>query len=295
MKKFFAVILSVALMSVNAFAYSAGMPVQPTDIRVVMHGKEIPSCCVNNSMYIAAEDLAFYGYSVTYVDSVRTLFVNKTGTPEEAVPELSRVDTPVETDIRVFVNGSEVDKNSVFAMGGKMYVNANAIGRYRDGNNNSDPGNPGHPHMLKNTWDGENRILYVDDAPLTTKEEQKAVWLSFGGKRDEYTFLSFNETEYKGEGFEIIRLTVGGLPHGASNEWYYFGDDGKVFSINALCNPYKMYNGWGISSINNARIEGRKMYFDAMRTLSREPKVITVSGSYCLDLDTTVVSIIEEK
>lgn len=298
MKKILTVILIICLFSttVSGAVQSSFTPV-PTDIKVTLHGKEIPSCAVNNSMYIAADDLAQYGYAVTYVDSVRTLFVNKVGKPNEIMPEPCNVSKTQKSDIKVILNGENVDRiNAKFASNGKMYISANEISRYRDSLNHSDPGEEGYPHFLTSVWDGEKRILAIDDAPLKPKEEQIEWFLSYNGMREEYSsFLAFTENRYKGDGFEIVSLRIGGLPHGSATKWYYFGDDGKSFDINNVCSPFRMHNSWGNSSITNPRIEGRRFYFDGWRTMS----LIDFSqgvyyGTYYLDLDTLVVNVVEE-
>lgn len=289
MKKFTSFILCVILLS---FPVCAGGLIQPTDISVELYGKKIPSVCVNNQMYIPADDLCHFGYTVTYIDEIRTLFVNKTGEPDGVVPAENKISKTLGTDIKVFINGKQVEKSATFAANGKMYVSANVIARYSDGNNLSDSAVKGYPHALTKEWSEENRTLSLCDAVMPTKEEQKALWLSYGGNREEYSFLSFTETEYKGEGFDVVCLRVGGLPRGSEESFYYFGDDGKTFSINAICNVYSLHKYGGGSTITNVRVEGRKMYFDASRLIMAEPQIKSEWGSYCLDFDTTAISVI---
>ncbi len=298
MKKIAGLLCFIMLLCTGVSAAPADMNSVPTDIRVIMHGAQIPAACVNNSMYIAAEDLAHYGYAVTYKDEVRTLFVNKVSenTPREPLGGNIPILSTLETDIEVYLNGEQVNKNGTFAYGGKMYLNVSAIARYRDGKNYSDPGDVGYPHLLTSKWDGENRILYVENSPLLPKDEQRAKLMSYGGNRQAYsTFLSFTETSYPGEGFEVLQLHVGGLPHGSNDFWYYINDDGRFYSINSVTAPYAFRDYWGACEIRNARVEGKRLYFEAHRMLSREPVIKTVYGEYYLDLDTTVVNIIDEK
>ncbi|MBR2476558.1 MAG: hypothetical protein IKB50_00300 [Clostridia bacterium] len=296
MKKIMALFLCLLLLFTTAYASSTSYRAVPTDIRVFLHGKEIPSCAVNNSMYISADDFAEYGYTVTYVDEVRTLFVNKTGKPSDIMPEPCRVYKTYETDIMVMLNGEFIEKNDLFAANGKMYICANAITYYVSGQNVFDTGIPRYKYNLMPVWDDENRIYYIDDAQMPTKEEQVADFLSYDGNRENYSsFLSFTENYYTGDGFEIVSLRIGGLPHGATTRWYYFSDDGKSFSINTVCSPFRMHSAWGISSITNPRVEGRKFYFDGMRTMNLAvPSEGIYEGKYYLDLDTTVVHTIEE-
>ncbi|MBQ6999289.1 MAG: hypothetical protein IJN62_05850 [Clostridia bacterium] len=296
MKKLLTILLCIILTATTVCAAPDGMCAQPTDIKVILHGKEIPSCAVNNAMYIAADDLGEYGYTVTYVDEVRTLFVNKTHAPSDIMPKPCNVKNALSTDIQVMLNGELLEENSKFASNGKMYICANTITYYVSGQNVFDTGIPRYKYNLMPTWDGENRIYYIDDAPLPSKEEQVADFLSYNGNREEYsTFLSFTETRLQGEGFEIVGLRVGGLPHGSNTFWYYCADDGKSYSINTVVSPFRMHQAWGQSSIKDPRIEGRRLYFEGQRTMS----LIDYSqgiyyGTYYLDLDTTVVNVVEE-
>ena len=297
-KKILTLICTFVLICTAVCAAPAGMHSVPTDIRVTIHGAEIPAVCVNNSMYIAAEDLGFYGYGVAYDNSVRTLFVNKitSAAPTAIKYTPSAIKCTLDTDIKVYLNGEQVDKNATFAYDGKMWLNVTSISRYRDGNNTSDPGTPGYPHLLTSTWDGEKRLIAIDDAPMISAAEQRAKLLSYGGKREEYsTFLAFTETSYPGDGFEIVSLRVGGLPHGSATQWYYIADSGRFYCINTVTAPYALHNYWGNSEIKNARVEGNRFYFESMRMLNREPVVKTVYGQYYLDLDTTAVTVISEK
>lgn len=297
MKKFLTVLLCIILITITAYAAPDGMWAQPTDIKVILHGKEIPSCAVNNAMYIAADDMVEYGYAVTYIDEVRTLFVNKVGKPSDIMPEPCNVGEAQATDIQVMLNGELIERNDTFAANGKMYICANAITYYVSGQNVYDTGIPRYRYNLMPEWDGENRIYHVDDAPIPTKEEQIADFLSYRGNRENYSsFLGFTENYYRGEDFDIVSLRIGGLPHGSNTFWYYFGDDGKSYSINTVVSPFRMHSAWGISSIKNVRIEGRRMYFEGQRTINLAvPSDGIYYGTYYLDLDTTVVNVLEEE
>ncbi len=296
MKKLVSILICIILSTATVSAAPDGMKAQPTDIKVILHGKEIPSCAVNNSMYIAADDLGDYGYTVTYIDEVRTLFVNKTHEPSDIIPEPCNVKKAKETDIQVMFNGELLDSNSKFASNGKMYICANAITYYVSGENVFDIGIPRYKYNLMPKWDGEERIYYIDDSPLPSKEEQIADFLSYNGNREEYsTFLSFTETQLQGEGFEVVGLRIGGLPHGSNTFWYYCADNGKSYSINTVLSPFRMHDAWGQCSIKNPRIEGRRLYFEGQRTMSLiEFSEGVYYGTYYLDLDTTVVHIVEE-
>lgn len=289
MKKIMVLFLCLLLLFTTAYASSTSYRAVPTDIRVFLHGKEIPSCAVNNSMYISADDFAEYGYTVTYIDEVRTLFVNKTGMPSDIMPEPCRVKEFAETDIRVLFNGTDIVRNAIYAANGKIYVNTSILAH----------GSPfeqwGYPNELTSTWDGKNRILYIEDNVLPSKDEQIERFLSYNGNREEYTFLSFGEERFAGDGYEIVKLTVGGLPGGSSTEWFYAENSGKSYNLNEVTSIFRMYNPRGRCSISNPRVEGRRLYFDGMRTMNLAvPSEGIYEGKYYLDLDTTVVHTIEE-
>lgn len=298
MKKFAALLTTLFLICTCVCGAPVGMHSVPTDIRVFMYGVEIPSVCVNNSMYIPAENLSGFGFAVNYDNSVRTLFISKVTDDITAqdIHENVTVKNTLETDINVILNGETVPKNDTFAYDGKMWLNVSAICRYRDGNNYSDVGNPGYPHFLTKVWDGENRAVNIENSPLPSAKEQRDLLLSYNGNRENYsTFLAFTEESYPGEGFEVVSLRVGGLPHGAQTYWYYVADNGKAYSINTVTAPFAFYSYWGNCTITGGRVEGNRFYFKAQRMLTREPVVKTVSGEYYLDLETTVTHIISEK
>ena len=115
MKKIISFLICSVLLFTSVCAAPDGMYAQSTDIKVMLHGKQIPACAVNNSMYIAVDDLLEYGYSVTYIDDVRTIFANKTGAPSDSFPQPCDVSRTTATDIQVILNGELVDKSNTFA------------------------------------------------------------------------------------------------------------------------------------------------------------------------------------
>lgn len=298
MKKITAFLCILLILCPCVYSAPADMHSVPTDIRVYMYGVEIPSVCVNNSMYIPAENLARFGFSVNYIDSVRTLFINKVSDDIllQANYEKVTVKKTLATDINVILNGEYVPQNNIFAYDGKMWLDVASICRYRDGNNLSDIGNVGYPHFLSKKWNSENREIYIENSPLPSAEEQRKIMLSYGGNRENYSdFLGFDEQSFPGECFEVVSLRVGGLPHGSNIFWYYIEDSGKAYSINTVTSPFAFRDYWGQCTIRNGRIEGNKFYFEAQRLFSREPIVKAMSGEYYLDLKTMVTHIVSEE
>ena len=124
MKKAMMMLLST-LMIIQGNVYASS-----SDIKNTIYNTDIATY-LDGKMMICAEDLRNYGYTVGYDDSIRALFVNKTGRPaEDFYPCYERGSiggisgNTYETDIRVFINGIETSAEN---MGGKMLVVAEDI------------------------------------------------------------------------------------------------------------------------------------------------------------------------
>ena len=118
MKKLATYIIAFALIIQTAFA---AIQTTPTDIRVFIDGKEMPAVCLYNTMYIAADDLIYFGYNLKYDENIRTLFLNKTGLPSDAEVPKNIVTTLEKTDIRLVING-RIAKTVLYAANGKLYM-----------------------------------------------------------------------------------------------------------------------------------------------------------------------------
>ncbi len=95
-----------------------------TDILTFADGVPIQGYAISGKTVICLEDLADYGFTVAYDDSIRTLFVTKTHEAGEYAPtEIKRGEVGetagfvYETDIKAVVNGVETH---AYALDGKM-------------------------------------------------------------------------------------------------------------------------------------------------------------------------------
>ena len=81
MKKilFVLAILSLFTISVHAKVGDVKETIYNSDILTKVHGRDIDSFCIDGVTLIKAEDLRDYGYTVTYDDNIRALFIKKTG------------------------------------------------------------------------------------------------------------------------------------------------------------------------------------------------------------------------
>lgn len=134
MKKIF--IMGLFMLIFNAFPASAAngdviRPIYSTDILTYMDGIPIKGYAINGKMMICVEDLREYGYTVTYDDSIRSLFANKTSVPNiDTQPTIERdsvgeiIGYTYETDIKVYINGIKTNAENI---GGKMVVVAEDI------------------------------------------------------------------------------------------------------------------------------------------------------------------------
>lgn len=105
-----------------------------TDIMTFVDDKPIKGFAVSGKTMIALEDLRDFGFSVSYDDSIRTLFVTKThsaagnmnvSVEREAVGNIAGY--VYETDIEAVVNGVKVD---ACAIDGKMAAAVEDLGVY---------------------------------------------------------------------------------------------------------------------------------------------------------------------
>lgn len=187
MKKFIMPLLG-ALMIVQCTDYADSGDIKSilynTDIVTYLDGRQIQGYALDGKMMICAEDLRSYGYTVEYDDSIRALFVNKTGKPaDDFYPYYERGTTggiygnTYETDIRVFINGIETSAEN---MGGKMLVVAEDISDTEvEESNKTSSYNPYaeygiSEYFLKHTYNDSERALYietVDDGVLSYEQQ----------------------------------------------------------------------------------------------------------------------------
>ena len=179
MKKLLFSVALVACISGAAVAYADAENVKSTlyntDILTYLDGIPIQGFSLGGKMMICVEDLRDYGYTVTYDDSARVLFANKTGEPDpDFHPQIERgtvggiAGYTYYTDIYVYINGIHVYAENI---GGRMVVIAEDISDavvqdYGFGhtyyNLNSEYGVS--EFFLKHHYDNSERALYIETA-----------------------------------------------------------------------------------------------------------------------------------
>ena len=193
MKKtiFLTIILSLLSITAHAKIGDVEETVYNSDILTKVHGLEIESFCIDGETLIKAENLRDYGYTVTYDDTVRALFINRTGEiKEDFSPVVERGSVggvygyTYETDIWVYLNGSYVKS---YALDGEMAVRVEELG-----------GHPGFTYA----YDDNQRLLTLDSAEVPSKEDQIEECLTLD---ESLSFLSRSLVErHSGAGFDVI-------------------------------------------------------------------------------------------
>lgn len=280
MKKIVTYIIALLLI-----AQTVSATVQPvsTDIGVYIDGKTIPSVCIYNTMFVAADDLVYFGYNLKYDDGIRTLFLNKTGTKNDTEVPVCNVTSLEETDIRLVINGREA-KTKLYAANGKLYVSANYLSYERDGNDLSQP-EKGNYFGMEQRWDESIRALEITSIELPSKEEQIE---EFTADDPAYSFLSWAEIgRWNGSFFDVVKYAQGGTTHGTYCYTKYFADNGISASLDEVYRLYGFYDTWGHILTSNEELKDDKLYFDGHKTDGR-------TGRYYVDFETLAIMTVEE-
>ncbi len=280
MKKFAAHIIAFTLIIQTAFA---AMQTTPTDIRVFIDGKKMPAVCLYNTMYIAADDLIYFGYNLKYDENIRTLFLNKTGLPSDTEVPKNAVASLEKTDINLVINGRAV-KTLLCAANGKLYVSAAYLSYERDGYDTAQP-EKGNYFGMESYWNGDTRTLDIKSISLPTKEEQIK---EFSTQDESTSFLSWTETaHWQGSFFDVVRFAQSGTPHGTYFSTKYFADNGVSAYLENIFKLYDFYDSWGHTTTYNEEFRDDKLYFEGTKTDGR-------TGKYYLDFNTLAIITLEE-
>lgn len=276
MKKTIFLTIILSLLSITAYAKIGDVEetVYNSDILTKVHGLEIESFCIDGETLIKAEDLRDYGYTVTYDDTVRALFINKTGEiKDDFCPKVERGTVggiygyTYETDIWVYLNGSYVKS---YALDGEMAVRIEELG-----------GHPGFTYA----YDDNQRLLTLDSVKVPSKEEQIEACLTLD---ESLSFLSRSLVErHSGAGFDVIVYYTGGMPRPVTN-YKYFDDKGKMVDLDPIFNRYHFTDGWGRTRIEGLKLCGNvlKFKYESLLQASND----TLKGEYILDLCTHTIS-----
>ncbi len=249
-----------------------------TDILTRVNGRDINSFCVDGETLIAMEDLRDYGFTVTYDDSIRTLFVNQTDeTPRDNMPEISRGkvgDTAghtYETDITVLFNGSEVD---AYAINGRMAAKVEDLGRMAE--------DGGYEFGMRHTYNDSQRLLCLDTAPTEPKDKQIADFTDPTGK-----FNWRHDATYRGSDFDLVVCSSSGTSHGTYTYYRQFTDSGRSNELGDVFYKYGFNGQWGVTHIEVTEMKNDTLYFTGYRNDGRE-------GSYSMDLKSCIITPISE-
>lgn len=277
MKKSIFFVFFLIFMTVTAHAEIGDVEetIYNSDILTKVHDREIESFCLDGVTLIKAEDLRDYGYTVTYDDAVRTLFINKTGEiKDDFCPKVERgivggiYGHTYETDICVYFNGSYV---KAYALDGKMAVKVEELGSHLG---------------LSYSYDDSQRLLTLYDIKVPSKEEQIDDCLTLS---KELSFLSRSLVErHSGDGFDIIVYRTGGMPR-PQTEYKYFDDKGKVVFLDGIFNKYGFHDGWGRTLIRDLKVCGNVLKFKGESNIQRTTLNFP-EGEYILDLCTHTIS-----
>lgn len=278
MKKFLLVFVILSLFTISAHAKVGDIKetIYNSDILTKVHNREIDSFCIDGVTLIKAEDLRNYGYTVTYDDTIRSLFIKKTGVIEDDFyPEFERGTVggiygyAYETDINVFYNGQYINS---YALDGVMAVKVEDLGTL---------------HGLTYTYDDGQRLLSLDDASVPSKEAQIESELTV---KEEYAgIMSKNLIErYSGSGFDVIYYRTGGLPRPAVT-YNYYDDKGVFVTLDGIFNTYGFHDGWGRTLVSETELCGNALVFKGKSMEYRTDRNFP-EGEYVLDLCTHIIT-----
>jgi len=278
MKKTMLLMLLLSLFSITAYAEIGDVEktIYNSDILTKVHGLEIESFCIDGETLIKAEDLRNYGYTVTYDDRIRALFINKTGeikTDFSPVIERGTVGGiygyTYETDIWVYFNGSYVKS---YSLDGEMAIRVEEIGKH-----------PGFTY----SYDDSKRLLTLDSAAVPTKEEQIEDHLTLDERVANILSRGLNQ-HLVGDGFDVLYCSTGGMPR-RSVDYTYFDDNGKRVPLDEIFNRYGFHDGWGRTLISDMELCGNALKFKG-RSNPQRTTLDFPEGEYIVDLCTHTIS-----
>ena len=205
-----------------------------TDILTQVDGLDIQSFCIDGETLIALEDLEPYGFTVYYNDNIRTVFITKTGTPnDDFLPSVSRGKVGgtagyyYETDINAVVNGRII---RAYAVDGKMAAKVEDLGntgRFSDISR--------YTYHMSFDYDNSKRLLSLNTSlsQFGTADDAKQVILDYRLWQPNYCRI-----QHSGDKL-LAEKHYGGLPHGGSQHNYYVSlDNGLIYDASYIANMY---------------------------------------------------------
>ncbi len=307
-----AIILAAAAVFGGTSAYAAVgdiiEPIYSTDILTYMDGVPIQGYNIGGETMIALEDLADYGYTVAYDDSVRTLIVNKTHEPaEDFAPQIERgtvgeiVGYTYETDISAVLNGTHAD---TVAIDGKLAASVEDLGTniIMD----SVCKIPYSRYFLTYTYDDDVRCLYLSNLSDGTfsYEEQIAAIYNYADTH-EGTIRNINRIQM--EDVDIVTFEKLNSGQYAADYLIFFYHNGLFinmseilgvvydfsYDVSGASSSLTVYDGVLSEDYSVFTFNGDKYKF-----VSHGPGLHSTayyaSGSYVLDVRTGIVTTLQE-
>lgn len=204
-----------------------------TDIVTYLNGMKIPSYNIGGETVIVVEDLERYGFQVEWYEESRCLSANASCMPETApeyVPKKNNnspgkmIGNIYETDIRVSINESDVEKEHIYNIGGKIAVEVSAISEINPNKASYGPfrTNGYSAYGFRFAWHPEKRMVEME-AMMGGKEIQT----DFGTfpldlLSIEYPYIT-NYTDSK-EAYETYNTNFD-FSNFEGNNIFYFGHD----------------------------------------------------------------------
>ena len=282
----FVSVFAAILMCGTAYAANGDIAgeIYTTDILTQIDGKDIPSYAINGETLIALEDLEAYGFNVKYDDSIRTVFVNQTGTcPEDFNPSVPRGKVGgiagyyYESDIKAYVNGSYV---SAYSLNGKMAAKVEELG---DAGENSTYGIS--QYLMTYNWDNDKRLLSL----YTEKDKLPSVEKIKDDYKNSDSFGWFFSREIPTESGCVLVGGNGGTTHGTYMNYKFLRYSDKLYMrIDEVLRAYGFYDYWGHTEADNIRTDRDNLVFDGVKFDGR-------NGTYSLNLLTFEMSVVGEE
>lgn len=284
-------VLLVSLLAGTAVYAAPGDVKQPyytTDILTYMDGIPIQGYSLNGRMMIELESLESYGFSVSYDDTVRALFVNKTNDPYEDFspvyernPEGNIAGYTYETDIAAYVNGKSIPVESI---NGKLLAIAEDLARVvydRESDLYKEYGQFGvSEYFMMHSWDADNRRLDISNTTgtmMTYKERVEEL-----------------KSRCEQSGLQLLQETEYGTVLVGSGEVYFVWKDGKYALLNGIFERYGLAFE-GNTEVKEPSISDDGMYLEFHGAKSRyiypmgHSRETYDEGRYAFDLKNFVI------
>lgn len=287
---------------------SGSYPIYSTDILTMLDGIPIQGYNIGGQTMIALEDLADYGFTVSYDDSVRKLFVNKTHEPSEGFsPSIPRgtvgeiIGYVQDTDITAYVNGSYIETANI---GGKLAAVVETLGENTYATNIY--GIIYSPYYMSYTYNDAERCLYLSHLPdgeLSYEDQIAAVYNYMDASLGEIR----NINRIRSDEFDILTFEKLTHSHGYASHLMVFYHNGLYINMSEILSHGYQFSsavdgGSESLTVFDGRLsEDRSAYTfdgDKYRFVSAGPGLHSTqyfaSGNYSMDMKSGRVTTIYE-